>query len=85
LLELAGAVAKHPGYHAYHYITLRLTMRLLDLLHSTEDVEVLRMLMDRGRRLLYVLQLLEGDRSRPFIRSGHLCILKVKKVKGTVS
>ena len=69
MLQLVAALATAPEYHNHHFISTRLTMRLLDVLHSMADPTVLELLVERGRSLLYTLHTLEGEYSRPFVRS----------------
>ena len=69
MLQLVAALATAPEYHNHHFISTRLTMRLLDVLHSMADPTVLGLLVERGRSLLYTLHTLEGEYSRPFVRS----------------
>ena len=39
------------------------------MLHSVEEPSLLRLMVERGEALLYTLRVIEGECSRPFIRS----------------
>jgi hypothetical protein len=54
-------IQKSPCYNLFD--------RLLDVLHSSEDPSLLRLMVERGEALLYTLRVIEGECSRPFIRS----------------
>jgi hypothetical protein len=39
------------------------------VLHSSEEPSLLRLMVERGESLLFTLRVIEGECSRPFIRS----------------